>query len=99
MAPGNSTLLYKFTGAAGDRLYLDSLTSGANGQWRLIDPLGRQVVRTGTNGDQGPGLLERDGSSTLLAEGRAASADESVPVELQVTNVLEKRSLRRTREP
>src|SRR3546814_15679413 len=40
----------------------------------------------------GPVLLERDGSYTLLVEGRIDSATESVPFEFEVSKLLDKQA-------
>jgi len=72
LTPGNITHAYRFDGTAGDKLFFD-VTANDRGtnelSWRLIDPLGRQVVGPVNLGDLQQ-VLTYTGTYTLLAEGR-----------------------------
>ena len=78
--PGNSSALYSFTGAEGDRMFFDFLSNSGYGGWRLLDPYGRLVFQTNYDTDAGPVTLAKAGTYTLLFEGRV---DETVPVTYQ----------------
>ncbi|MEF8723661.1 MAG: CARDB domain-containing protein [Candidatus Accumulibacter delftensis] len=72
--PANSTDIFRFNAAAGDRFYFDRVSfSGAYyTEWRLLDPWGKTVwgpTHFYTN-DVDVTTLEFDGLYTLLVEGR-----------------------------
>ena len=68
--PANSTQLYSFDVAAGDRLFLDQ-TSGGGGSTsvRLVDPYGHDVWRTGLGSDMEGEPLYSWRNLSLLVEG------------------------------
>ncbi len=84
LAPANETDAYKFSVAAGQRFYFDSLQSPGGAYWRLLDPFGRTVTGpTHLNSDIGALRLDVDGSYTLLVEGeagRSGAADYRINV-------------------
>ncbi len=52
--PANETQAYRFTAAAGDKFYFDSLSSNTqNASWQLVDPHGEQVVQDYLSNDIG----------------------------------------------
>ena len=78
LTPGNETDVYRFTVAAGTRVYFDSVVeNGApNVYWRCIDPSGDIVLASGFS-DLGPVTLEAAGTYTLLIEGYVGSPANS----------------------
>jgi RHS repeat-associated protein len=74
--PANQTHLYRFTAAAGDKFYFDTITprTGAPGAtWRLIDPFGVQVPgwsgSTSLSSDVDTLTLRSAGTYYLMIEG------------------------------
>src|SRR5256885_2459356 len=69
--PANSTRMFRFDAAAGERFYFDmrSVANG-NGSWRLLDPNGNQVWFTGIGSDVDVQTLAFTGPYTLFLEGR-----------------------------
>src|SRR5690606_35793013 len=55
--PSNGTQLYKFAGAAGDRLFFDAQANTGSGEWRLLDPHGKLVFTTSFDSDRYPVTL------------------------------------------
>ncbi|MFZ4411130.1 MAG: hypothetical protein ACOYOH_27560, partial [Paracraurococcus sp.] len=72
--PQAATSLYSFTGAAGQRLFLDVI-AGQN-EYRLLAPDGTQIVGS-SDADRGAIILPVGGSYVLLVEGRYESAGAS----------------------
>lgn len=66
-----STYLYSFTGHAGDRIFVDSLGYSGFAQqpyWRVLGPVGQELVRNYFNTDLGPIELPEDGNYYLSVE-------------------------------
>ncbi len=74
--PGNETDAYRFSAAAGQKVYFDLLTSSSllNAYWRCIGPSGELILSTFL-GDAGPEILPSSGIYTLLIEGYHADTD------------------------
>ncbi|HKX60718.1 MAG TPA: hypothetical protein VJS65_02725, partial [Verrucomicrobiae bacterium] len=77
--PPDETDLYRFTAAAGARVYFDVVTSlGApNARWRCFDPAGHVVFSTSFS-DVGPNVLPLGGLYTLAIEGFPTDAANGV---------------------
>ncbi len=70
--PASQTQAYRFTAAAGDKFYFDSLSSDVqNATWQLIDPYGQQVFQDYLSNDIDTLRLTAAGAYTLLVEGDA----------------------------
>ncbi|MCS6853203.1 MAG: hypothetical protein NZ523_00395, partial [Elioraea sp.] len=68
--PGNETDLYRFSAAAGDRVFFAHLAGGGGASWRLFDPDGAIVAaRNGFAADRGPFRLGKTGTYVLAVEG------------------------------
>src|SRR5678816_220253 len=69
--PGNSTLMYRFTINAAQKVYYNNQAwTGLNyTQVRLLDPFGHMVINGAFYSDQGPFILNQPGTYTLLVEG------------------------------
>src|SRR5207249_10538438 len=69
--PANETDAYRFTAAAGAKVYFDYISSSGlpNGYWRCIDPY-RNVLFANYFSDFGPVILPASGAYTLLIEGQ-----------------------------
>ena len=81
LTPGNSTQLFQFIAAPGDRVSFDSLNvSGGSGTWRLIDRFGRQAscARDLAN-DVATLALDTGGVYTLVVEG---GSNNTAPTEV-----------------
>src|SRR6266850_2000940 len=71
LAPGSETKMYRFTAAAGDRLYFDALSyQNGDSYWRLINPYGDQVFFTPVYNDIDVTTLTIPGTYTVFVEGR-----------------------------
>jgi hypothetical protein len=73
LAPGNSSVLYQFTGTAGQRVYFNGLGSSAlNNQpyCRLYGPLANIQMAQYVNSDFDTFTLPQSGTYTLTVEGR-----------------------------
>jgi hypothetical protein len=70
LAPANETDLYRFTVAAGTKVFFDSIiaTGLPNAYWRCYGPNGENVLQNSFN-DFGPVTLELGGTYTLSVEG------------------------------
>ncbi|MBK7999158.1 MAG: putative Ig domain-containing protein [Verrucomicrobia bacterium] len=70
LAPGNETDLYRFTVAAGTRVYFNAITSSGlpNMYWRCYGPSGQSVLANSFS-DSGPLTLESGGTYALFIEG------------------------------
>ena len=73
VSPANATTVYRFRGAAGQRLYFDTLNDTgfdwfSNPFWRLIDPYGDDVFNQAFT-DVAAQTLTADGPYTLLVGG------------------------------
>jgi hypothetical protein len=68
--PANETDLFRFTAAAGTKLFFDSISSTGvpNVYWRCVDPLGG-ILFANSFSDQGPVTLTVGGEYALLIEG------------------------------
>ncbi|MHC5540929.1 hypothetical protein ACYOEI_22130, partial [Singulisphaera rosea] len=73
--PANSANLYRFSGAAGSTIYLDSFDfstsdpSGFAGTWTLIDPFGNVVFNNSFKTDSSRITFETSGTYTLIVQG------------------------------
>jgi len=69
--PANATAAYRFTAAAGDRVFFDSQSSSGlpNAYWRLIDPDGQVIFSTGLSNDPAAQTLSKTGTYLVLIEG------------------------------
>ncbi|MHB8861524.1 MAG: putative Ig domain-containing protein [Pirellulaceae bacterium] len=72
--PANETDLYRFTAAAGDRLYFDvqARTGASSARWRLVDPFGDSLFANTFSSDVDTRTLAQAGSYTLILEGHIA---------------------------
>ncbi len=80
LAPGRSTTLYQFNGAAGSRYFFDGQTMSGFSvapYWRLYGPLGGVVNEGNINGDRDTFSLPQTGSYVLSVEGRYFDAGAS----------------------
>lgn len=80
ITPVRGTVLRRFSGNLGDRLYFDGRGhTGATRQpiCQLVSPTGDSVFRTGVNGDVDTFTLTESGSYTLLVEGEPDETAES----------------------
>lgn len=89
LEPGNSSNLYKFTGAVGDEIFLDFIASAGSGQWRLFDPDGRVAMSANYRTDTGFITLEKSGIYTLAYEGQIGEGGP-VDYQFQVDKVVHK---------
>ena len=86
LQPARETTAYRFDGNAGERIFIDNtVNTGGDTYWRLLDPYGRVLVGpTGIGNDIDVTTLPYAGSYTLLVEGRsynsAARNDHSFTV-------------------
>lgn len=70
MNPASETDIYRFTAAAGTKLYFDAISSTGvpNVYWRCVDPLGN-ILFGNSFSDRGPVTLTLGGEYVLLVEG------------------------------
>lgn len=91
LAPPRETQLFRFSGAAGQRLYFDLLSQsgftlyGAP-LWRLSTPGGDVLFDVIASGDSGPLVLPADGPYTLLVGGRLNENQSQGLVSFRVLN-------------
>ncbi len=72
---GLSTTVYSFSGAAGERLFLDNqLTVNGPGELALYKPDGSLAFGIGSSQDGGPLSLTENGTYYLLVEGTTSAA-------------------------
>ncbi len=73
LSPSNQTDLFKFNGTAGTSYYLDTRIAGShpfvNAQWRLIDPIGRNLFVNSIFANSDVLTLPLTGQYTLAVEG------------------------------
>ncbi|MEM7312290.1 MAG: LamG-like jellyroll fold domain-containing protein [Planctomycetota bacterium] len=70
------TQVYRFDATAGDLLSFDATTTGSiTSDYRLVDPVGRQVFSTFLTSDRGATEVPLTGTYYLLVEGRMSNAD------------------------
>src|SRR5207244_12004055 len=75
--PGSSTVIYKFTAAAGQRLYYDALQrDGDSINVHLAGPNGNVTGEFDNNSDFGPITLSTTGEYYLVLRGRQAAASD-----------------------
>jgi hypothetical protein len=79
LSPGNSTNAYQFSGTAGERVFMDAQTGGANTYWRLVDPNGQVVANSGSYFSDVQPTLSLTGTYTLLVEGYPYATTTSQP--------------------
>ena len=73
--PGSTTVLYSFTGAPGQRLFLDNQTTIGNAvNILLIDPYNNQGSSINSNSDAGPLNLTSAGTYYVLVDGESSSS-------------------------
>ncbi len=72
----NQTDVYEFTAAAGEELFVDveHATDTSNLLYRILDPLGREIVSRQTDIEVGP--LPGSGTFTLLVEGASNNSGQ-----------------------
>ncbi|MEP7300698.1 MAG: LamG-like jellyroll fold domain-containing protein, partial [Caldimonas sp.] len=72
LTTARQTDAYRFDAAAGDRFFLDdTLASGGDTYWRLLDPFGRTLIGPGAIADDFDAMtVPYAGTYTLLVEGR-----------------------------
>ena len=69
--PANSTRMFRFEAAAGERYYFDGTLNGGDTYWRLLDPFGRVFFGASPIGNDVDVItLPYAGEYTLLVEGR-----------------------------
>ena len=68
LRPANESDIYRFSAQAGERYFFDSVfTAGVN--WRVLDPIGRQVFSSSFLSDSEPDAFRLSGTYTVLVEG------------------------------
>ncbi|MDZ4851893.1 MAG: hypothetical protein SGI77_21600 [Pirellulaceae bacterium] len=69
--PANETKAYRFTAAAGDRIYFDAQPPGSvqNAGWTLLNPFGNAIFSSSLASDVEPAPLPFTGQYTLILEG------------------------------
>lgn len=72
-SPARSAAIYRFTASAGDRLFMDTISSGGyptygSPFWKLISPYGNSLFE-GYFNDQGPFTLSESGTYSLVVGG------------------------------
>jgi large repetitive protein len=70
--PGNQTVLYRFTGTAGQRLFFDGLGADSGANWNLLDPLNSLVGSANITGDFTV-TLSKSGTYALEVLGNASA--------------------------
>ena len=88
--PGNASKIYTFTGAPGDRMFFDYLSTTGYGTWRLLDPTGKVLFNVPYQNDAGPVTLPRAGVYTLLFDGRVDEPVAVVDYTFKVTKIVDK---------
>lgn len=77
--PANASNLYRFTAAAGQSFFFDSISGTPSGAgWRLVDPFGRVMFRAAITNDAGRQDLPVSGTYTVIAEG---ALSDTTPVD------------------
>ena len=69
LASATATAVYKFSGAAGDSIYFNEISSAGSLTWRVIDQYGATVFNQGF-GSVGPLTLATTGTYSLLIGGQ-----------------------------
>ena len=90
--PGNSTVMFNFEAEAGQRYFFDHLSVSGSSfnrpNWRLIDPVGKDVFRFTSTTDREE-VLSLTGTYTLLMEGQVSDTTPQRDLNFAVHRVVD----------